>query len=143
MGNIFKAIKKRLSKRQRPSDGNGGLDVVEDSPYYPFSFLTNDRGEYVVALYADVECKQDVFEDQELPGNGYDWEKIAKEYISRELPEADEQIGFDSEADMFYAYSEDENVLKQFIMGLKETCEDDDKLASLVENIDKEKICYD
>lgn len=137
MGNIFRAIKKRLSKRQHPQDSNGGLEVVEDSPYYPFSWRSNDDGEYVVVLYAGDEYKHDILESLGMPDNGYIWEALAEKYINEEFPEAREIIELDPESDMFCAYSEDENILRRFVEGFKALCEDDEKMKAFLVNIDK------
>ena len=138
MGNIFKALKKKLSRRKRSADNDGMLEVVEDSPYYPFSIRNDDNGEYTVSLNAEDEYKTDEFEDNELLGNGYDWERLAKEFIRTEMPEAEDEIKFDPEADKFFAYSENEEMLRRFVMALKNACEDDEKLESLIRNIGEE-----
>ena len=138
MKNVLKALKRKLSRRRHAATGDGMLEVVEDSPYYPFSVKQNDDGEYTVSLYAEDEYKIDNFEDHELIGNGDDWQRLAEKFIRMEMPEVEGKIKFDPEADMFFAYCDDEETLVRFVAGLKDACEDDAKLKHLLENIDEE-----
>lgn len=138
MKNFIKALKRKLTKRRHTSAGDGVLDVVEDSPYYPFSIKQNDDGEYTVALYAEDEYKTDDFEDHELIGNGDDWQMLAEAFIKMEMPEVEGEIKFDPEADMFFAYCDSKETLTKFVAGLKEACEDDAKLKALLKKIGEE-----
>lgn len=141
MGNILKAIKKRFSRRQHSADENCGLDVVEDSPYYPFSWRSADgNDDFGVVLYTADEYKKEIFADFGSEGNGYDWEALAQAFIKREMPEAEGKIGFDPEADTFLAYSRDEETLRSFVTRFKDLCEDDEKMAKILSCIDDENL---
>lgn len=132
MRHILKSIKRRLAGRQHPADDEDSLDVREDGPYYPFVVKQNENGEYYAALYTEDEYKMELFEEQHLQASGYDWEKVAARFIKEEMPEDEDEIHFDSEADMFYAYSDSENVLSRFIEAFRNMCDDDAKMRTML-----------
>lgn len=141
MGNILKAIKKRFSRRQHSTDDNCGLDVVEDSPYYPFSWRPADGSDdFGVVLYTADEYKKEIFADFGFEGNGYDWEAVAQAFIRREQPDVDGKVSFDPEADTFLAYSKDEEALRIFVTKFKEFCEDDERLAKVLSCVKDENL---
>lgn len=60
---------------------------------------------------------QYLFKDAEegVEGNGYDWENLIKAVIKNKFPEYKKRIKFDPEADMFYMYCSDEQMIKNVI----------------------------
>ena len=83
-----------------------------------------EPGDYKAELFA--KRSDDGFE-----GNGYDWESLAEAFLNEKMPEALDIINFDPEADLFCAYSDDEQMLKKFALQFKRACEDE----SLIEEI--------
>lgn len=91
----------------------------------PFSFEKKLRR---IEVYLESgEYKRNLFElygEDGIEGNGYDWEKIAKMFLKDSKPNLKNKIKFDSQADVFYAYSGDEDAMMNFITSFKYTCED-------------------
>lgn len=86
----------------------------------PFSWIEHEDS-YSVCL-SNLNFKSEIIQsraDEGFEGNGYDWASLASAYIDKKLPELAELIQFNSEADMFCAYSEDAVALKQFILSFK------------------------
>ena len=73
------------------------------------------------------DYKNEVFQaraEEGFEGNGYDWTSLAQVYLDEQCTaEIQSEIGFDPEAGMFCAYSENEEALKKFILGFKQPCE--------------------
>lgn len=132
MKHIFKSIKRRLAGRQHPADDEESLDVREDGPYYPFVVKQNENGEYYAALYAEDEYKKEHFDERNLEGSGYDWEKLAARFIREEMPDDDDEIHFDSEAGMFYAYCDSESRMRRFVEAFRSVCEDDAAMSAML-----------
>ncbi|MDL2218608.1 immunity 51 family protein [Christensenellaceae bacterium OttesenSCG-928-M15] len=78
--------------------------------------------------------KDELFESREeegFEGNGYDWGSLAFVFLAEKMPELLGKIAFDPEAGTFCAYSTDREAIKQFALGFKAACEDDDVIYDL------------
>lgn len=98
------------------------LDKKLKETVLPFRWLSDD-GVYSLTLDAAVlngEC----FAEVGALGNGYDWEKLAAEYVKENLPELKLKIMFDCEADTFCARSSAKKVLKEFALTFHSLCMD-------------------
>lgn len=96
--------------------------MVESENMY--SFILEEVGEY----------KDDLFQtraDEGFLGNGYDWESLACVFLEERMPDLADSVEFDSEADMFCAYSSDKDDLYRFATGFKKACEDDELIGDL------------
>ncbi|MDD2268202.1 MAG: Imm51 family immunity protein [Eubacteriales bacterium] len=69
--------------------------------------------------------------DEGFEGNGYDWESLAIAFLNEKMPEALDIVNFDPEAELFCAYSEDEQMLRKFALEFKSICEDDKELKDI------------
>lgn len=98
----------------------------------PFGWVEQDTG---FSLLLEVgEYKNEVFEtraDEGFEGGGYDWESLARVFLTEKMPELEDIVNFDSEASLFCAYSENEDSLKKFAIGFKSACEDDELILDL------------
>lgn len=85
----------------------------------PFVFEKEHSRRYSVAL-TDLEKTRYIFSDiqEDAEGNGYDWEAVMKLFIKDKFKEERKRIKFDSEAEMFYMYCSDGNLLKKIITAL-------------------------
>lgn len=92
----------------------------------PFFWVEHEKN---VSVCLNVgEYKTEIFqvrEDEGFEGNGYDWGSLAKVFLDERKSELLDDIKFDSEADMFCAYSSNADALKTFIILFKETCENE------------------
>lgn len=79
---------------------------------------------------------QELFEENKMLGNGYDWEKLAEVFL-KDHSDLSSAIQFDSEADMFCAYSRDEQALQQFARKFHAACEDDEAAEALFARLQK------
>ena len=73
--------------------------------------------------------------EEGIMGSGYDWEKVAS--ILRQEARADfaGEIYFDSESDLFCAYADNSSLLMKFLLKLKEACENNEKLDTVIQLI--------
>lgn len=88
----------------------------------PFRW-TSQAGAYTLTLEADAlngEC----FVESGMPGNGYDWERVASVYIEGNMPELKKKLTFDCEADTFCVRSSAKKVLREFAVAFQQFCMD-------------------
>lgn len=85
-------------------------------------------GEYKTKIFH--VRKDDCFE-----GNGYDWSSLAQVFLNELMPELANSVRFDSEADMFCAYSDDRDALKTFILSFKKVCDNKTLIEDLVSRV--------
>jgi hypothetical protein len=99
---------------------------------YPFSYYERP-GDASLCLTVG-QYKDDLFQtraDEGFCGNGYDWESLARVFLSRQKPELEASIDFDSEAGMFCALSKEPEALRLFALSFKHACEDDALITDL------------
>ena len=98
----------------------------------PFFWVEHDKS---VSVCLNVgEYKTEIFEtreDEGFEGNGYDWTSLAQVFLEELTPDLLNLVKFDPEADMFCAYSDNEEALKSFITSFKEACENDSLIQDL------------
>jgi hypothetical protein len=84
----------------------------------PFMIVDHSGKSWSVILNAG-SYKADVFEtraDEGFEGSGYDWASLAAVYLEEKLPELEGIVRFDPEADMFCAYSGNQEALEAYRM---------------------------
>nr|WP_277468312.1 MULTISPECIES: immunity 51 family protein [unclassified Paenibacillus] len=99
----------------------------------PFKLISQANGGMSVILVVG-SYRQELFAsraDEGFEGNGYDWASLAAVFLEEQMPQLQEQIHFDPEADMFCAYSSDGVALKAFITGFKRACENEELIRDL------------
>ncbi|KAA1189409.1 tetratricopeptide repeat protein [Paenibacillus sp. B2(2019)] len=99
----------------------------------PFILVDQQGGGMSVILNVG-SYRSEVFEaraDEGFEGNGYDWASLAAVFVNEYMPEWVDTIHFDPEADMFCAYSENSEAIKQFAVRLKQACEDETLIRDL------------
>ena len=80
------------------------------------------------------EYLQEIFDtraDEGVIGNGYDWCSLAQVFLDEKCSDLHDNINFDPEADMFCAYSDDEESLAEFILRFRKACEDKTLISDL------------
>ncbi|MDR2498569.1 MAG: immunity 51 family protein [Tannerellaceae bacterium] len=103
----------------------------------PFFWVEN-KGSVSLCLNVGT-YKNEIFEaryDEGFEGNGYDWASLAIVFLEEQMPQLANDIEFDPEADMFCAYSDNADALRQFAISFKEACEDDELIADLFSRAD-------
>ena len=92
-----------------------------DKKITPFEFKEENKRRYSVNL-TEFDKFDDLlaYRSSESEGNGYDWEDLVKCFIKSKFPGYKKKIHFDSEANMFYMYCSDENMLKAIIKELSD-----------------------
>ena len=78
----------------------------------PFSWLS-EPGKYTLSLDAGL-LNSDCFAENNMLGNGYDWEKVASEFMKKQGIHAEKKFSFDCEADTFSMTSSSKKMLKEF-----------------------------
>jgi hypothetical protein len=92
----------------------------------PFFWVEHESSVSVCLNVGDY--KTEIFQTREnegFEGNGYDWTSLARVFLEELKPDLIGNIKFDPEADIFCAYSSDQEALKSFITSFKEVCEND------------------
>ncbi len=94
---------------------------------HPFLWV-NHNTTVSVCLYINNYKK--IFFDSytNADGNGYDWQSLAHTFMKEKLSDLIDYINFDSEANMFCAYSPNPSMLYKFINEFKNMCENDNEL---------------
>jgi hypothetical protein len=99
----------------------------------PFQFIEHDSGNVSIILNVGV-YKDEIFQtraDEGFVGNGYDWESLAVIFLEEKMPQLENIVHFDPEADMFCAYSDNRESMQKFAIGFKDACEDDAVIRDL------------
>ncbi len=107
--------------------GKIGIINYKELDISPFSWI-NHNTTVSVCLYINNYKRNffDLYTDAD--GNGYDWESLAHTFIKEKFPNLIKHIKFDSEANMFCAYSENSDALHKFIIEFKKICENSNEL---------------
>lgn len=113
------------------NDLKNDIRSSEEIEISPFHLIDNE----VFLNVSDYPELKELFlsrEEEGFIGNGYDWESLATVYLEEICEERiQESIEFDSEAQFFRALSEDENDLKEFIIGFHNACKDMEMMKDL------------
>lgn len=103
---------------------------------HPFKWVEHDDS--ISVIMSDVgDYKQFIFDsraDEGFEGSGYDWQSLAIVFLEEQLTHLQYAINFDSEGSMFCAYSDNQDALKEFIIGFKNACENDELILSIFKN---------
>ena len=86
-------------------------------------------------LLRDLDSFSPSFEAAGHSGNGYSWEAVARHVLESSLPEAEERVEFDSEADMFCAHGADREALEQLGTIVADAARSPKRLAKLIATV--------
>lgn len=103
----------------------------------PFHIMELESGMLSVCLDTSL-YKKEMFAKRNaegITGSGYDWEKVTGVLRQESGADSSGDIYFDSEADLFCAYSDDHEMLMKFVSKLKEACEMNEKFDSAISMI--------
>ena len=103
-------IEERFEEYPKLRDVDGKLKVAIS----PFRWLS-EKGSYTLYLDADI-LNQEIFEQNNLLGNGYDWEKVAFLFLEKYMADIKTKFTFDCEADIFSMQYSTKKVLKEFAL---------------------------
>lgn len=125
-----------INKKEKPIDVESLTGF--DREIYPFTFSKAHSRRFEVMLTKFDELEY-LFEGTLGEGGGYDWVSIFKLYIKENYPEDRKRIKFDPEAEMFYMYSSNEELLKEI---LSKVCAEikENKLKNYISRIKFEMI---
>ncbi len=114
-----------------------GTDVNRENQEHilPFHMMKIESGMMSLSLDTSLYKKELFMKrmDEGIMGSGYDWEKVAS--ILRQEADLDGEIYFDSESDLFCAYTDNRELLMKFVLKLKEACENNEKLEAVIQLI--------
>lgn len=102
-----------------------------------FNIMQLENGMLSVSLDTS-SYKKEVFArrmNEGIMGSGYDWEKAASVLRQDLGPDWFCDVYFDSEADLFCAYSDNAEKFMEFVSKLKELCEDDARFGEVIGRI--------
>lgn len=121
-----------LETAETPQTTKAEIAAAEEQ-VAPFKLIEQANGGMSVILVVG-SYRQEVFAaraDEGFEGNGYDWASLAAVFLEEQLPQLQEKIHYDPEADMFCAYSADGAALRAFITGFKQACENEELIRDL------------
>lgn len=101
-------VDERKSEFPKPRD----VDKKLKEMIVPFRWLS-EPGRYTLSLDAGL-LNGDCFAKNNMLGNGYDWEKVASEFIKKQGIHSEKKFSFDCEADTFSMTSPSKKTLKEF-----------------------------
>lgn len=93
--NYEQIVDGRKSEFPKPKD----VDKKLKETLVPFSWIS-EPGKYTLSLDAGL-LNGDCFAKNNMLGNGYDWEKVASEFIKKQGIHSDKKFNFDCEAEPF------------------------------------------
>lgn len=139
MGRLIEHLTWLFSRRVKSADGLRNMNVVEDSPYYPFCWKESEDGMCSVTLYAEEGYKEEFLDKKCMLGTCDVWEQLARQFIMAEMPEAAGEIKFGSDEEAFCACSRNRDLLHRFMENLKTMCEDDKRLEEYICTLKEEE----
>lgn len=98
----------------------------------PFTLCYGDNSTSIILGFG--EYKTNIFEERSkegFNGSGYDWSSLASVFLEEKVPHLIHTINFDSEADMFCAYSKNKAALLEFAIAFRQMCEDENLMRDL------------
>lgn len=114
----------------------------QDSKTYPFETYDNENHFEVIQMQTKevYEKYTTLFEKYNYSGNGYCWEDHIVQILEKENEELINSIHFDSEADTFFAYSEDEKTREELLKILCPIFQDLNLLEKYIQEADRSRI---
>lgn len=112
-------------------------DESDQKDIFPFHLMKLENGMLSVCLDTSSYQKE-LFakrNNEGIMGSGYDWEKAVSILRQELMPDWPDDVYFDSEADLFCAYSNSTEKFMEFVSKLKTECEDAAKLAAAISSI--------
>lgn len=102
----------------------------------PFQFIPADpldAGTRPQAFLHADDFLQDLFDERAAEGNGYDWTALAQVYLAERCSEELQSlIEFEPEAEVFSVFSDDEEALRNFMLGFKAACDNREVITELL-----------
>lgn len=119
-------VKERKDEFPKPRDPDRKLKEAIS----PFRWISG-QGRYTLSLDAGL-MHEDLFTKHNMPGNGYDWEKIASAFMEKQGMDAGGKFRFDCEADTFSLTSSSKKMLKEFSLSFHEFVTNKDAFEELL-----------
>jgi hypothetical protein len=98
------------------------------------SVFDSQDGRFCLAAMIEDKATDAVFEERGFQGGGYTWEAILRSLLGMRLPHALDCVDIGAEADNFYAYSENRDMLEQAASLLREAVADRSLLLAAIEH---------
>ena len=113
-----------------------GADVNGENQEHIFPFHTIKLESGMMSVFLDTSLyKKELFmkrTDEGIMGSGYDWEKVASILRQESKEDLAGEIYFDSESDLFCAYTDNSELLMRFVLKLKKACDNNEKLDAVI-----------
>jgi hypothetical protein len=105
------------------------------SEFAPCVLVEHDDGSFSL-VFSDFDGTAEIFEELGQEGGGYAWHGVVDALVHTRAPKLNKVIGYDPEASMFVAYSEDREALKQVAALIRAAVNDPALLREAIENAD-------
>jgi hypothetical protein len=89
-------------------------------------------------LFTDFDKTDPIFEKLNQEGGGYGWHCVVEALVRMKAPKLWKKVGFDPEASMFVALSNDKEVLKQVAKLIRNAVDDPELLQEAIRNASPE-----
>jgi hypothetical protein len=100
----------------------------------PFVLVETSPGAFSLLL-DDLDELSGPFKAAGHAGNGYSWQAVAQQVVETSLSELEDRIDFDSEANMFCAYSSEREALARLAEVLAEVARSRKRLTQLIGSV--------
>lgn len=123
-GRWLKPLEERLAKAD-PAADPGRASCVDPLTWFqediaPFVW-SQDGEQFCLGLDAEG-WRQEIFLEAGLSGTGWDWERLAREFLRRFAPEDGPFVEYACDGRTFFAVSEDGEILRRMALGLRDLC---------------------
>lgn len=123
---------------QRMMKVNPAADPKRPSCVDPLTWFQEDIAPFVWSQEGKQFClglnteywRREIFLPAGLSGTGWDWERLSREFLKKFAPTNEPFVEYACEEWVFFAVSEDEEVLRQLALGLRDICGDYPKQAA-------------
>lgn len=115
---------------ERLAKADPAADPKRPSVVDPLTWFQEDIDPFVWSQEGDQFClgldtehwRREIFLQANLSGTGWDWERLAREYLRHFLPEDAPFIEYACDEWTFFAVSEDREILQKLALGLRDLC---------------------
>lgn len=131
---ILDTFYKKAEKSEMSDFAEMDINGDNQERILPFHIMKLESGMMSVSLDTSLYKKELFMKrmDEGIMGSGYDWEKVAGILRQESGSDLDGEIYFDSESDLFCAYSGNSELLMKLVLKLKEICEMNEKLDAAI-----------
>ena len=107
--------------------------------FTPSRLVGHDDGSYSLC-FDDFGTSEDIMVTRGLEGGGYTWHAVVESLVRLHAPSIADRVGYDPEASMFAAYSDDREALLTIAQLIRRAIADEAVLLEAIDNADEDLL---